>query len=501
MKKDYKIEELNFINLTKKYWKEQLFFYFLATLSSIGSFFISENGIKSLIKKIQNDGNNRFYLTFLGKVIKDFKNNKKDFSIFFSILIFFYFIIVFFHVWFSFYLQNSLKMYIKSILSEKVFNLKNYYDKKRVASLLTYNARVFSESVFYIPNQIYYVIIDFILNFIYLLNISQRNLTNLSILYFIFLVKICIILQYIFYKKELKFQNSMEDEMKNELFLVDNRDLIIKKNSVSNFLNSYNFLLKKSFFDSNDRDLFQSFSFVFPSFYIIKMFAVFVIIFTDKFTPNVISSSLALIDLFDNFKKIIERVKSYPFCISSQKKINDFLLEDERNDYQNNIKISEKIEIISFNNVSFSYNGNDKEALKNLNMVFKIGSINRMDFPNGFGKSTIINLITGLFNVQRGQVIINENYSLNDLDLKSWRDKISYSEHRNLISQENFSTGQKQLIDLENSFKNEDKEVYIFDEADSNLDIENRCYFLKKVEELSKRKLVILVSHLVSKFN
>jgi len=57
------------------------------------------------------------------------------------------------------------------------------------------------------------------------------------------------------------------------------------------------------------------------------------------------------------------------------------------------------------------------------------------------------------------------------------------------------------LIDLDYLFSDKSKQIYIFDEADSNLDFQNRSNFLDSVKALSEKKIVILVSHLSSKEN
>jgi ABC-type bacteriocin/lantibiotic exporter with double-glycine peptidase domain len=502
MKKDnYNIEKLNFFNLTKKYWKDQLIFYILSTLSCLGSFLISENGIKAFIKRVKDKGSSNS-LFFLGSEIMNFGDDKFSYVVYLTLFVITYFFIVFSHVLFSYYLQNKIRTHIKKVVSSKLFELQKNYDKKKISSLLTYNIRMFSESVFYVPNQIYYVFIDSILNLISLLRISQKELTNLGIYYFFLLLIVCSFLQFFFYKEELKFQESLENEIKKELFLIDSRDLIIKKNSSESFLNSYEKLLNKTFDKSNSRDFAQTLSFVVPSFLLIKLFPVLVINFVSNI--NIESCFMAvnnLVDFFDNFKKVIERAKSYPFCISSQSKINEFLKEEERNDVQNNIIFDENIEKISFKNVCFNYPGNGAEVLKNLNIDFNINDINRMDFPNGFGKSTIINILLGLLEGWSGDILINDIYDLKDLNLVEFRKKIAYSEHKNLICHENFSTGQKQIIDLDHLLDDRNKQIYIFDEADSNLDFKNRNNFLDKVKNLSKEKIVILVSHLSTKIN
>jgi ABC-type bacteriocin/lantibiotic exporter with double-glycine peptidase domain len=49
---------------------------------------------------------------------------------------------------------------------------------------------------------------------------------------------------------------------------------------------------------------------------------------------------------------------------------------------------------------------------------------------------------------------------------------------------------------LNNLFENsENKEVFIFDEADNSLDKKNQQEFRQRVKKLAQKKVVILVSH------
>ena len=64
--------------------------------------------------------------------------------------------------------------------------------------------------------------------------------------------------------------------------------------------------------------------------------------------------------------------------------------------------------IIEFDNVSLSY-GN-RLILDNINFKINEGQIFGMLGPNGVGKSTIFNLITGLVNPDKGKIkIVNED--------------------------------------------------------------------------------------------
>src|SRR5262249_3775568 len=136
----------------------------------------------------------------------------------------------------------------------------------------------------------------------------------------------------------------------------------------------------------------------------------------------------------------------------------------------------------------------NKIILKQLDLNFQRGKLNCLQAPNGFGKTTIVNMLFGLYQPLKGEIVINERYRLNELNLKNWRGKISYSESRNLIKS-NLSMGQTQLLDLQETFKTE-KEIYIFDEADNHLDQDNEKNFQKEIKVLSQKKIVIIMSAL-----
>ena len=75
--------------------------------------------------------------------------------------------------------------------------------------------------------------------------------------------------------------------------------------------------------------------------------------------------------------------------------------------------------------------------------------------------------------------------------MKKWREKIAYAESDNLVRL-NLSLGQKQLIDLQETL-HKDKEIYIFDEVDNNLDKNNKSIIKEKMEMLGRKKIVIIM--------
>ena len=61
--------------------------------------------------------------------------------------------------------------------------------------------------------------------------------------------------------------------------------------------------------------------------------------------------------------------------------------------------------VIELKNISVFYN--NRQIIENLNLIIKKQEILGMLGPNGVGKSTIFNLITGLKDPNYGEIIIN----------------------------------------------------------------------------------------------
>jgi len=81
--------------------------------------------------------------------------------------------------------------------------------------------------------------------------------------------------------------------------------------------------------------------------------------------------------------------------------------------------------IIEFENISLSY-GN-RQILENINFKINEGQIFGMLGPNGVGKSTIFNLITGLINPGNGNIkIAGENVTKYPVYLRTKKFKVGY---------------------------------------------------------------------------
>ncbi|MCB0508719.1 MAG: ABC transporter ATP-binding protein [Bacteroidetes bacterium] len=125
-------------------------------------------------------------------------------------------------------------------------------------------------------------------------------------------------------------------------------------------------------------------------------------------------------------------VASLGWCVSlvqraeaSQKRINNFL--DDKTEIKNssNVAINE-IEHIQFKNVSFIYPDTGIQALTNISFEINKGEKVAIVGKTGSGKSTIAELLLHTYDIQNGNISINQKL-LHNIDIYSFRNKIGYT--------------------------------------------------------------------------
>ena len=193
---------------------------------------------------------------------------------------------------------------------------------------------------------------------------------------------------------------------------------------------------------------------------------------------------------------------------------------------------------ITVKDVTFSYDGT-RDVLKHASMSFASTGMYAIVGESGSGKSTVVNLLLGAYHPQQGSILVG-NKPLETLSRESYYSHISVVSYNTYIFNEtirqnfmlakdnvtdeeiysalkkvnlydfiidnggldkvitedaaNISGGQKQRLALAiNLVAN--KDVYIFDEATSNIDIESEAIIMNNIKELSKEKSVIVISH------
>ena len=193
---------------------------------------------------------------------------------------------------------------------------------------------------------------------------------------------------------------------------------------------------------------------------------------------------------------------------------------------------------ITMKDVTFSYDGT-RDVLKHASMNFGSTGMYAIVGESGSGKSTVVNLLLGAYHPQQGSILIG-NKPLETLSRESYYSHISVVSYNTYVFNEtirqnfmlakedvtedeifdalkkvnlydfiiddggldkvitedaaNISGGQKQRLALAiNLVAN--KDIYIFDEATSNIDIESEAIIMNNIKELSKEKSVIVISH------
>lgn len=109
---------------------------------------------------------------------------------------------------------------------------------------------------------------------------------------------------------------------------------------------------------------------------------------------------------------------------ASQKRLNEFLeLDSKIKTSENPISIIEGD--IEFRNVTFKYPESGITALDNVNFVLKEGTTVGITGKTGCGKSTIANLLCRLYDVSKGEILIN-NINIKAYNLSALRTAFGY---------------------------------------------------------------------------
>ncbi len=194
---------------------------------------------------------------------------------------------------------------------------------------------------------------------------------------------------------------------------------------------------------------------------------------------------------------------------------------------------------VSFEDVHFSYEA-EREILKGINLKLPSGSFISLVGESGCGKSTIAGILAGKNRGFTGKITVGgvnlsqiresdlmkrivlvrhnsyifkgtvadnlrmakPNASLEEMEavlkkvnLLGFLQSQDGLETKLLERGSNLSGGQCQRLVIARALLRDDAEIFIFDEAASNIDIESEELIMEVIHELAKRKTVLLISH------
>lgn len=158
------------------------------------------------------------------------------------------------------------------------------------------------------------------------------------------------------------------------------------------------------------------------------VFIVFTLFFSvdlKMFVPLLVAYLLVFFKFFSQTQTLINYV-SEMFERLEQFRICEDLLNNSKKAILPNgkIKIDKLNKGFEFKNVSFGYN-KDHDILKKINLFIPKGNFVALVGPTGAGKTTVANLLAGLYFPSEGALCIDDAES-KDVDMQDWRQKIGY---------------------------------------------------------------------------
>ena len=215
--------------------------------------------------------------------------------------------------------------------------------------------------------------------------------------------------------------------------------------------------------------------------------------------------------------------------------------QDGLEDYDSGRNVGRLDGTIEFKNVWFAYNEGEW-VLKDVSFRIEKGQTAAFVGATGSGKTTIINLISRFYEVQKGQILIDD-IPINDINLKSLRRNISVvlqdvflfsgSIKNNItlhspISDEEvqnalelscadafiselprkmrepvtergstFSAGQRQLLAFARTIAH-NPSIFVLDEATANIDTKTEKLIQKSIENVSTGRTTVIIAHRLS---
>lgn len=232
-----------------------------------------------------------------------------------------------------------------------------------------------------------------------------------------------------------------------------------------------------------------------------------------------------------------------PQGLVAARRINEVLDQENIQNFVETERGLEKIETVEFNNVSFKYEGAEKEMLKDVNFTAKTGEKIAIIGSTGAGKSTLMNLLLRFLDTSSGELLYN-GVNIQDYTEKELRQQIAFvPQNRMLFSGtirenlkfgnenatdeeiiealklaeawefvssledgldahvdqkgDNFSGGQKQRLSIARALVKK-ASVYIYDDSFSALDAKTEARLRNNLKQINEDSIVFVVAQRIT---
>lgn len=244
-----------------------------------------------------------------------------------------------------------------------------------------------------------------------------------------------------------------------------------------------------------------------------------------------------LIECINDFTQTYQKVSV------SLDRVNEILENKKYKDVKfGNVDLKNINGLIEFKNVNFAY-PNEEKVLKDFNLIIEPNKKIAIVGASGQGKSTLFNLLTRLFDAEKGTITI-DGVNINDIsedclrknisiirqdpfifnrtileNFKIIDEKIKVKDVKEYVKQAyldeyieslpkkyntilgeggvNLSGGQKQRLAIARTLAKKSK-IILFDEATSALDNHSQEFIKKSIDDLVKDHTVVIVAHRLS---
>lgn len=539
----------SFIRLSS-FYKFRLIGLLIIMIASILFDVLSIGSVFPLINFIMTQADD--HLALFDSINKIFHFDKNDLFLVSISIIFILFIF-----------KNLFLLIYTKISSNFIAYLTIYHQEKILLNMLgkdysffskknsSYFLREFQIEIKLITSSFIQPILGIILNILTLLGFTillyfidaKLTLATLIIGFLFFLIFVFgLKKQFVFFGNQRRIQNLKIITYIKQIFEGIRELKIYKKENI--FIHD----LKKSWFRLANLSVKKNIFTVLPRilFEILLVFIILIVFFKlenpQNFIPKLTIFVLIMLRVIPNINLLIKYIQQINFSDSAIKDLIQYF-EKKKSEKLKNVVFNKNIKI---KDVSFKYQ-EDLKIFQNLNIEINKNSCIGIKGSNGSGKSTFVDIISGLIKPLSGKILI-DGVSYDDLNNEKWISKFGYVQQKPFFFEEslefnitlekdqgkidrdklneivrivslddfllhrksnlseklmesatNISGGQAQRIGIARALYNS-TEIIVFDEAFNNLDQDAMNTFLKIINSLKKNHTIIIISHIEEPF-